>query len=102
MTSEATVPRVILTIWARPASKREEIRWDPWRKGWQVSVRAPPTEGEANRAILDLLARTLGLRTSELAWVSGERSKEKRVEVRGLPEARVRELLSGREAARDR
>ena len=95
MVSGPDPPSVTLSIWARPGSKREEVRWDPWRKGWQVSVRAPPVEGEANRAILELLARRLGLGTSELSLVSGERSKEKRVIVRGLSEARVRELLEG-------
>jgi uncharacterized protein YggU (UPF0235/DUF167 family) len=44
---------------------------------------APPVEGAANRALLDLLARELGLKRGDLTLVRGERGRDKLVTVQG-------------------
>ena len=50
----------------------------------RVALTAPPIEGEANKALLAFLAKTLGVAPSTLRLVGGEKSREKTVEVRGL------------------
>src|SRR5947199_10647327 len=42
-----------------------------------VRVAAPPVEGAANRALIALLADTLGIAKSRIAIVSGESSRDK-------------------------
>ena len=54
---------------------------------------APPVEGEANRAVCDLLARALGIRASAVSVVHGERGRDKLVRVDGLTDADVRTRL---------
>jgi uncharacterized protein (TIGR00251 family) len=49
-----------------------------------VRLSAPPVEGAANRALLALLAEALALPRAQIALVAGERSRRKRVAVRGL------------------
>lgn len=88
----ADSPSCELKVKAVPGSRREEI------VGWlggrlKVKVAAPPEEGRANRALCDLLARTLGVPSRALSVVSGHSSPAKVVRIEGLREANVRERL---------
>jgi uncharacterized protein (TIGR00251 family) len=58
----------------------------------KVAVAAPPERGHANRAVVELLASTLGLSRSEVAIASGATSQDKIVEV-SLDAAKVRAIL---------
>ncbi len=53
----------------------------------KVKVKAPPVEGKANRALLDLLAGVLAVPRGRLTLVSGEQSRNKRVRVDGVDAA---------------
>ena len=50
----------------------------------KVRVRAPPSEGAANAAVLKVLAEALGLPKSSLSIAAGASARAKQVEVRGL------------------
>lgn len=71
--------------WRAGADGREEL---------EVRVSAAPTDGEANAAVIKLLAKQLGVPKSSIDIVSGETSRHKRI---GLPidEADVRSRLGG-------
>lgn len=77
-------PEVVLEVRARPGSSREEVLYDPWRKGWSVAVRAPALQGRANEAILELVSRVLAVPRGQVAWVKAGTSRTKRLLVRGL------------------
>jgi len=51
----------------------------------RVKVAAPPEGGRANRALLALLARALGVASGTLEVVEGPTSPRKTVAVEGLP-----------------
>ena len=59
-----------------------------------VSVRAAPTEGEANAAVVKVLAKALGVPPSSVAIVRGARSREKSVRINGLSVESARARLS--------
>jgi uncharacterized protein (TIGR00251 family) len=59
-----------------------------------VRVGARPVEGAANREVLAVLARALGVGTTALELASGARARDKRVLVRGLSAAFAREKLA--------
>src|SRR5712692_8365925 len=59
----------------------------------KVKVKAPPLEGRANEALLDLLAGTLGVARSGLSLRSGEHSRNKRVRVPGVDRSAVLRAL---------
>jgi len=58
-----------------------------------VRVSAPPVEGAANEAILDLLARSLDLPRRAVTLISGEHGRAKRVRIVGLGVDEVRARL---------
>jgi uncharacterized protein (TIGR00251 family) len=50
----------------------------------KVALTAPPVEGAANKALVDFLARVLGVPRSAVTIVSGETSRHKTIRVSGI------------------
>ena len=59
-----------------------------------VRIAAPPADGAANDELLATLARALGLARRDVVLVRGGSSRDKLVEVRGLPAEEVQTRLS--------
>jgi hypothetical protein len=59
----------------------------------RVKVTAPPVEGRANEAVVELLAEGLRVPKSSIRIVAGERAPLKTLEVAGLDAAAVVERL---------
>lgn len=60
----------------------------------KVRVRARPVEGEANAALLKLLAKSLGLPKSAVSLDRGGQSRTKMISVDGLSDDELRERLT--------
>lgn len=63
----------------------------------KARVSVPPVEGEANAALIRLLAKALGVPRSAVRLASGETARVKVLEIEDLDEAEVRRRL-GRSA----
>jgi uncharacterized protein len=63
--------------------------------GWKVRVSAAPEKGRANDAVLDLLAKRLGVARAQVELVSGHAGRDKLVELRGLGRAEAERRLEG-------
>lgn len=59
----------------------------------RVRIAAPPVDGAANAALIELLARILDVRKSDIEIVTGGSGRRKRVLIHGLPVEQVREML---------
>lgn len=80
---EAGPEGTILPIQAHPGGKKNEIKGV--QNGWlKVTVTQIPERGKANRAIADFLAKSLGLKKSQMELVSGETASKKRFLVRSV------------------
>lgn len=87
-------PPVRLTIRAKPrASKSRIVRVEGM--SLEVALAAPPVDGAANSALLELLADALSVRQSALKLVLGQASKHKVVEVTGLSADEITARLAG-------
>lgn len=62
---------------------------------FKVKLTAPPVEGKANKALVQFLAKKLGLPKRDIEIVSGEHSREKSIRVSGLPVDEVLGILTG-------
>ena len=58
-----------------------------------VKLTAPPVEGAANRELIAFLSTILGVSRRQLAIVSGEKGRTKRVRVGGLTAAAGRQRI---------
>ena len=75
------MPDLELVVTPRAAADRV----GPFRDGvLRVRVTRPPADGEANRAVLRLVARAIGLPVSRLSVVAGERARRKRITIEGI------------------
>ncbi len=61
----------------------------------KVQLAAPPADGEANAALLALIAELLGARRSCVTLEAGHGSRRKRVRVEGVSAAAALALLEG-------
>lgn len=59
----------------------------------KIAVQAPPVDGKANEALLRWLADTLGLKKSEVALISGQTSRDKRIRLEKIKAAQIRAAL---------
>ena len=89
-----------LTVRGHPGAATEGVRWDDWRKVWVVSVREMAIGGAANRAIVALIARSLGVRPDSVHLVRGATSPVKLVEIDGLSEEEIARRLAEAPRAR--
>ena len=55
----------------------------------KLAVTSPPVDGEANAAVIELLARALGVPRGAIEITAGASSRRKTVRVRGVDRARV-------------
>jgi len=59
----------------------------------KVNLKAPPVEGKANAALVELLARWLGVKRSQIEIIAGAASRNKIVRVAGLTRERIERKL---------
>jgi uncharacterized protein (TIGR00251 family) len=72
-----------LSLRVTPRSSRNEVSVSP-EGAVHVRVTAAPTDGEANKAVIELLAKTLGIPKSNIEILSGGASRQKRIAISGL------------------
>ena len=84
-----------LKVRVRPKTSRNQV--DGFEDGTlRLRVTAPPTEGQANAGVIDLLAKTLGVSKSRLEIVRGHGSRDKVVLVETLTAQEVRRRIEAR------
>ena len=84
----AQLSNTLLKLHVTPRGSRNEIT------GWRdnilcIKTTAPPVDGAANAAIVKLIASTLNIRKSQVALVSGDKSREKTLKITGLSDAEL-------------
>lgn len=83
----------ILRVRVTPRASKSEVAG--YRDGaLLVRLTAPPVEGKANKELLKLLADWLGVKKSELVILSGQKTRDKRLDVDGLSQAELDSMAS--------
>ncbi|HTL32467.1 MAG TPA: DUF167 domain-containing protein [Kofleriaceae bacterium] len=82
---------VTFDVLVQPRASRAKV--GPLHDGrLKVAVTSPPVDGEANAAVVELIAKTLGVAKSAVRVVAGTSSRRKTLEVAGVSRASVEEL----------
>ncbi|PLR27707.1 hypothetical protein SGCZBJ_04925 [Caulobacter zeae] len=91
------MPCAVLAVRLTPRGGRDAV--DGWaadadgRPYLKVRVSAPPVEGEANAALVALMAKRLGLSRSAVRVAAGATARLKRLEIEGLSPEDLDRLL---------
>jgi uncharacterized protein (TIGR00251 family) len=70
-----------MAVHVTPRSRKNELTGISSDGTLRIRLTAPPVEGSANKALLELLAHILGVRTSALEIIAGEKGKDKIISV---------------------
>ena len=60
----------------------------------KVAVTAPPVDGEANAAVIELFAKRLGVPRSSVEIVAGASSRKKTIKIANVTAQQIAELLA--------
>ncbi|AUX48274.1 hypothetical protein SOCE26_098060 [Sorangium cellulosum] len=85
---------VRISVQVRPRSSRSTIL-GVREAALDVALTSPPVDGAANAELVQLLARALDVRRSDVEITLGTSGRSKVVAVRGLKEAETRRRLAG-------
>ncbi len=90
-------PSTSLRLRVSPGATRSEI---VGRHGdaWKIRVNAAPEHGQANRAVVDLLAERLEIPRGRIEIRRGHSSRDKSVLVQGVTSDEAERRLAAREA----
>jgi uncharacterized protein (TIGR00251 family) len=83
---------VILPVRAQPGARKNVVVGEQ-AGALKVAVTAPPEDGRANKALVEVLRDALDLKRSQLDLLSGEKSRDKRFLIRGLAAKEVHTRL---------
>lgn len=85
--------KVSFAVRVQPRASRDEIV-GVIEGALKIRLQAPAVENRANEALVELLARFLKTPKSAVRILAGERSRSKRIEIRGVTKEQVLGLLA--------
>ncbi len=80
---------VAITVWVVPGARRTEIT-GLYGDALRMRIAAPPEQGRANRAVIEMLQVTFG---AEVRQMGGAVSRRKRFLLRGMTAAAATEII---------
>jgi uncharacterized protein (TIGR00251 family) len=84
----------VLPVRAQPGARKAGVLGEQ-AGALKVAVTAPPEDGRANKALLEVLRKALGLKRSQVELLSGATSRDKRFLIRGVRGPELAARLAG-------
>jgi len=85
--------RLVLAVRVQPRASKDEIA-GVIGGALKIRLQAPAAENRANEALVEFFAQLLKTPKSAVRILSGERSRTKRIEIRGVTKQQVLGLLA--------
>lgn len=85
---------VELTVLVQPRASRTKVVGEHDGQ-LKIQLAAPPVDGEANAALVEFIAKTLGVPRRQVTLVAGDTSRRKRLRVEGVDAATAEAVISG-------
>jgi len=83
---------ITIDILVQPRASRAKI--GPMHDGRiKIAVTAPPVDGEANAAVIELVAKQLGIARGNVEVIAGASSRRKTLKIANVTEQQLAELL---------
>jgi len=88
-----TVESFTVDVLVQPRASRARI--GPRHDGRiKIAVTAPPVDGEANAAVVELIAKALGVARGAVEVIAGQSSRRKTLRITGATAAQLEELVA--------
>ena len=81
-----------IRIYAQPRASKNEVT-GVHDDAIKIKITSPPGDGAANSLLIQFLSKRLGISKSRISLVSGDRSRNKVVNVVGIPKEIATSLL---------
>lgn len=83
MPEDREMEDTILKVYLQPRASKNEIV-GLYREGIKITVTAPPVDEKANKALIQLLAKTLKIPPTRIEILKGYHSREKILRISGI------------------
>jgi uncharacterized protein (TIGR00251 family) len=84
----------ILPVRAQPGARKNGVLGEQ-AGSLKVAVTAPPEDGRANAALVEVLRDVLGLKRSQVELMRGATSREKKFLIRGIKKTDLEAKIAG-------
>ena len=84
---------LLLPVRAQPGARKSGVLGEQ-AGSLKIAVTAPPEDGRANKALVEVLAEALGLKRSQIELVRGQTHREKLFLVRGMTRDELSKRIS--------
>jgi hypothetical protein len=84
---------VLVTVRAQPGARKAGVLGEQ-AGALKLAVTAPPEDGRANAALVEMLRDLLGVKRSQVEFYSGATGRNKRLLVRGMTKAELAARLA--------
>ena len=93
---QETADGVVVALYVQPRASRNEVIGE---QGGALKVRltSPPVEGAANKLCCEFVAKCCKVPKRDVSLVAGERSRQKRVLIKGMDAAGVAMALTAKD-----
>jgi uncharacterized protein len=88
----AATGTVIFTVRVQPRARNDEIAGE-MAGAIKIRLQASAFENRANQALIEFLAHVLKTPMAAVRLLSGERSRIKRIEIRGVTRPQIEQLI---------
>jgi hypothetical protein len=95
ITSSKHPEGAVFAVRAQPGAKRNAVLGE-WAGALKVSVTAPPEDGRANAALVEVLREWLGVKRSQIELVGGHTSRNKTFLIRGVTPEELQAMLAAK------
>lgn len=83
-----------ISVRLQPRASRDELLGWNEEDTLRVRVKAPPVDGAANAALIQLLAKRLGVAKNRVTLIAGATARNKVVEIEGVTDEELRKELA--------
>jgi uncharacterized protein (TIGR00251 family) len=84
---------IVVSVKVQPNSSKDRVV-GKYADQIKVAVTVAPEKGKANKAVIKLFAKSLGIKNSDIQIISGETSRDKELFIRNITEEDLNKFVS--------
>jgi hypothetical protein len=83
---------IVVSVKVQPNSSKDRVVGE-YADQIKIAVTVAPEKGKANKAVIKLFAKWLGIKSSDIQIISGETSRDKELFIRNITEENLYKLI---------